>query len=125
MNKFLLYCLLFSGVFNSSAVSIPTLKPIVSVGSCETTEKSCFLPRVSSITVTEITSTTVTFKWPAVPGASYYRIKIYDSENNDLARNYIVTAQPGTNVSTASGIVPGVSYNISIGCLCSNGQGSL
>ena len=125
MKKYPLYCLLFLGIFNSSAVWMPASKPMVSAAPFESTEEACFLPKVSNLTFTMITTTSVSFTWSPVAGAGYYRIKVYDKVNNDLARNYLVAAQPGTNASTASGLVAGVQYSLAVTPVCANGQESL
>ncbi|MFN0216147.1 MAG: fibronectin type III domain-containing protein [Saprospiraceae bacterium] len=92
----------------------------------QTTDESfkCSLPAPKNIHWTVAGTTYLLFEWDPVPGAAYFRVKVFQSPNNNMIYSRLVTALPEKNGVAINGLAPGSSYDIEVHSVCSNGVDS-
>lgn len=81
----------------------------------------CSLPSPQNFKWSVIGSTYIFFRWDPVPGAAYYRVKIFNSPSKTMLYSRLVTALPQNNGVAANGLIPGNSYSVEVSSVCSNG----
>lgn len=83
-----------------------------------TIEGSLALPQITSIN--NITSTSATVSWSGVPGAQSYTLAYRPVGSAD----FTMITNIGTLNTTLTNLTPGVSYEVKVKALCSNGSSS-
>lgn len=112
-------------ITGASTTPLPAHKVIPAAIQNDSSTAGCYLAPPTGFAFTLITPTSISFKWNHVLGAAYFRIRVYDAVNHALVSNYLVLAKTTENNSTATNLVPGVSYDFTVRCVCANGQESL
>ena len=84
-------------------------------------DSSCSLPKPSNIHSTLTSSSVVNFEWDAVPGAAYYRVKVFKASSNALLYTRLVTASPNKNGVVIDNLPSAGLLNLEVYSVCSNG----
>ncbi|HLP96440.1 MAG TPA: hypothetical protein VK168_20505 [Saprospiraceae bacterium] len=89
----------------------------------ETTNETfkCSLPAPKNVFWTIGSTNYVFFEWDPVPGAAYFRIKIFKSSDNTMIYSKMVTALPRKNGVVINDVIAGNSFYIEVHSICSNG----
>ena len=84
----------------------------------------CSLPAPKNVHWTLAGTTYVFFEWDPVPGAAWFRVKVFKSPDNTMIYSRLVTALPEKNGIVVNDLAPGSSFNIEVHSVCSNGVDS-
>jgi hypothetical protein len=81
----------------------------------------CSLPAPKNLHLTSIGTTSAFFEWDPVPGAAYYRIKVFNFPSYTMIYSRLVTALPKKNGVVVNGLGGGTSFDVEVRSVCSNG----
>ncbi|MBC7775291.1 MAG: fibronectin type III domain-containing protein [Phycisphaerae bacterium] len=106
-------------VFFGGKTAAPNIQP-------ETSDETlkCSLPAPKNVHWTIAGTSYVFFEWDPVPGAAYFRVKVFNSPSNIMIYSRLVTAVPGKNGIVVNDLAAGTSFNLEVHSVCSNGVDS-
>lgn len=84
----------------------------------------CSLPPPKNIHWTNSFPTYFLFEWDPVPGAAYFRVKVFRSPSNTMIYSKMVPALPQNNAMAVDSLTPGTNFTIEVHSVCSNGVDS-
>lgn len=84
----------------------------------------CSLPAPKNIHWTAAGTVYVFFEWDPVPGAAYFRVKVFKLPANTMIYSRLVTALPEKNGIVINDLGAVTSFNIEVHSVCSNGVDS-